>query len=101
MLLDALAIWQHLVNVAGVGRRNQFHFLQAAHAVGLFGAQQVALAGMHAHHFSCRRDLEPLGCAAMRLQFELLYFFCHKYFLSEILLSRTGFSLSGFGYRFD
>jgi hypothetical protein len=52
---------------------------------------------MHAHHFSRRRDLKPLGRAAMRLELELLYLFCHERFLSEILPSRTGFSLSAFG----
>jgi hypothetical protein len=84
------------VDIAGVGRMNLFHFFQAAHPVCLFGSQQVPLAGVHAHHFSCRRDLKPLGGAAMRLEFELLWLFSHENFLSEILLSRTGFSLSGF-----
>ena len=85
------------MDVAGVGRMNLFHFFQAAHPVSLFGAQQVPLAGMHAHHFSRRRDLKPLGGAAMRLELELLWLFSHENFLSEILPSRTGFSLSGFG----
>jgi hypothetical protein len=84
------------VNIAGVGRRNLFHFFQAAHPVGFLSAQQVPLAGMHAHHFSRRRDLKSLGGAAMRLELELLWLFSHENFLSETLLSRTGFSLSGF-----
>jgi hypothetical protein len=50
---------------------------------------------MHAHYFSRRRDLKPLGGAAMRLELELFYFFCHKRFLSEILLCRTGFTGCG------
>jgi hypothetical protein len=74
------------VNVSGVGRGNLFHFFQAAHPVGFFGAEQMALAGMHAHHFSRGRDLKPLGGAAMRLELELLYLFCHERFLSEIFL---------------
>src|SRR4029077_1822679 len=85
----ALAVRQHLVDVAGVRRMNLFHFFQAAHPVGLFGAQQVPLTGMHAHHFSRRGDLKPLGGAAMSLELELLYLFCHERFLSEILPSRT------------
>jgi hypothetical protein len=84
------------MDVAGVGRMNLFHFFQAAHPVRFFGAQEVPLAGMHAHHFSCCRDLKPLGGAAMRLELELLWLFSHENFLSEILLRRTGFSLSGF-----
>jgi hypothetical protein len=84
------------MDIACVGRMNLFHFFQAAHSVRLFGAQQVALAGMHAHHFSRRRDLEPLGGASMRFQFELLWLFPHENFLSETLFSRTGFSLSAF-----
>jgi hypothetical protein len=94
-----LTVRQHLVDVAGVGGMNLLHFFQAAHPVGFFGAQQVPFAGMHAHHFSRRRDLKPLGGAAMRLELEFLWLFSHENFLSEILLSRTGFSLSGFALR--
>ena len=95
-MLPNLAVRQHLMDVAGVRRMNLFHFFQPPHPVGLLGAQQVPLAGVHAHHFSRRRDLEPLGGPAMRLELELLYFFSHDRFLSEILQRRTGFSLSGF-----
>jgi len=70
---------------------NLFHFFQAAHPVGLLGAQQVALAGMHSHHFSGRRNLKPFGGTAMRLELELLYLFSHEHYLSEILPSRAGF----------
>src|SRR6266851_5272007 len=49
---------------------------------------------MHSHHFSCRRDLKPLGGAAMRLELQLLYLFSHEYFLSEIFPSGTGFRLA-------
>jgi hypothetical protein len=63
---------------------NLFQFFQAAHPVGLFSAEQVPLAGMHAHYFSRGRNLKAFGGAAMRLELELLYLFCHKRFLSEI-----------------
>jgi hypothetical protein len=72
------------MDVACVGMMNLFQFFQAAHPVGLFGAEQVALAGMHAHHFPRGRNLEAFCGAAMRLELELLYLFCHKRFLSEI-----------------
>jgi len=78
-----LAVRQHLVDVAGIRRMNLLHFLQAPHPVGFFGAQQVALAGMHTHDFSGRRDLEALGRAAMCLELKLLHLFCHKRFLSK------------------
>ena len=85
------------MDVARIRRGNLFHFFQAAHPVGLLGAQQVPLAGMHAHHFSRRRDFKALGGAAMRLELELLCLFCHERFLSEVLLSRTGVRLRGLG----
>jgi hypothetical protein len=85
------------MDVACVGMMNLFQFFQAAHPVGLFGAEQVALAGMHAHHFPRGRNLEAFCGAAMRLELELLYLFCHERFLSKFLPSRTGFSLSAFG----
>jgi hypothetical protein len=72
------------VHVLGVGGVHLSHFLQAAHAIGFFGAEQVPLAGMHAHDFSGRSNLETLGGAAVRLEFELLYLFCHE-------LDLTGF----------
>jgi hypothetical protein len=78
-----LAIRQHLVDVAGVGRMNLFHFFQTPHPVGLLSAQKMPLAGMHAHHFSRRRDFKPLGGAAMRFELELFYLFCHERFLSD------------------
>src|ERR1700678_335356 len=43
-----------------------------AHAARLLGAQQVALAGTPAHHFSSRRNLEALGGPAVRLCFQFL-----------------------------
>ena len=74
------------------------HLFQAAHAVRFFCAEQVALAGMHAHHFSRGRNLKPLGGSAMRLELQLFYFlFCHRLFLSKFFPSRTGFSLFVFG----
>ena len=72
------------MDVACVSRMNLYQFFQAAHPIGLFGAQQVPLAGMHAHHFSRRRDLKTLGGASVRLELKLFYFFCHERFLSEI-----------------
>src|SRR5580698_5916938 len=76
-----LSVRQHLVHVARIGRRNLLHFFQAAHAICLLRAQQVALAGMHAHHFARRRNFETFGGAAMRLKLQFLYFFCHESFL--------------------
>jgi hypothetical protein len=71
---------------------HKLQFLQPAHPVGPFGAQQVPLPGMHTQNFSGRRNLETLGGAAMRLQLELLYFlFCHQHYLVK-MVSRTGFT---------
>jgi hypothetical protein len=71
---------------------DQLQFLQPAHPVGPFGAQQVPLPGMHTQNFSGRRNLETLGGAAMRLQLELLYFlFCHQHYLVK-LISGAGFT---------
>ena len=39
---------------------------EAAHALGLLGAQQMAFAGMMAHDFAGGSELEALGGAAMR-----------------------------------
>jgi hypothetical protein len=65
---------------------DELQFLQPAHPVGPFGAQQVPLPGMHPQNFSGRRNLETLGGAAMRLQLELLYFlFCHQHYLVKII----------------
>ena len=69
---------------------NSRHLFQAAHPVGLFGAEQVSLAGVHAHHFSGRRDLEALGGASMRLELELLYLFLrHNRYLAEFRFTRV------------
>jgi hypothetical protein len=86
-----LAVRQHFMNVLGVRRMHQLQFLQPAHPVGLLGAQQVPLPGMHSQNFSRRRDLETLGGAPMRLQLELLYLFCHKCYLVRIF-SGAGFT---------
>jgi hypothetical protein len=75
------------VHVPGVGVMDQFQFLQAAHPIGLFGAEQVPLSGMHAQDLSGRRDLEALSGAAMRLEFKLLDLFGHEQFLSVFFLS--------------
>ncbi len=81
-IIAKLSIRQHLMDILGVRRMDQLQFLQPAHPVGLFGAQQVPLPGMHSQDFSCRRNLETLSGAAMRLQLELLYFlFCHQHYL--------------------
>jgi hypothetical protein len=64
---------------------NLAHLLQAPHAVCFLGAQQVPLAGMHAHDFSGRSNLKALGGSAMRFQLKFLYLFCHERFLSKIL----------------
>jgi hypothetical protein len=80
-----LAVRQHPVNVPGVGVMDQLQFLQAAHAIGPLGAEQVPLSGMHAQDFSGRRNFEALGGAAMRLEFKLLYLFGHEHYLSEFL----------------
>jgi hypothetical protein len=45
---------------------------QLALTARLFGAEQVALAGMPAHNFTGGRDFKALGCAAMRLQLHFL-----------------------------
>jgi hypothetical protein len=71
---------------------HELQFLQPAHPVGPFGAQQVPLAGMHTKDFSGRRNLETLGGAAMRLQLELLYlFFRHQHYLVK-MVSGAGFA---------
>lgn len=73
------------MDVLRIRRMHQFQFLQPAHPVGPFGAQQVALPGMHSQDFPRRRNLKTLGGAAMRLQLELLYlFFCHQHYLAII-----------------
>jgi hypothetical protein len=74
------------MHVPGVGVMDQLQFLQAAHPIGLLGAEQVPLSGMHAHDFPGRRDLKALGGSAMRLEFKLLYLFGHEHYLSEIRL---------------
>ena len=56
-----MAEWQTLDHAIGVGRRNVRAFAEAATALGIFGLQQVALAGMGAQHFAARGDLEALG----------------------------------------
>jgi hypothetical protein len=85
-----LAVRQHLVDIAGIGWMNLLQLFQAAHAVCFFRAEQVALAGVHAHHFSRRRNLKPLGGSAVRLELQFLYFlFCHRCFLSKFVPCRT------------
>jgi hypothetical protein len=85
------------VNIACVGWMNLLQLFQAAHAVRFLCAEQVPLAGVHAHYFSGGRNLKPLRGSAMRFELQLLYLlFCHRRFLSKIFTSRTGFSLSGF-----
>ena len=81
---SGLAVRQHLVNIARVGRMNFLQFFQAAHTVRLLRAEQVSLAGVHPHHFSRRSNLKALRGAAMRLELQLLYLlFCHRRFLSK------------------
>jgi hypothetical protein len=59
----------HFGSVAG---RDLDLFSKPPHALGLFCAQQVALAGMMAHYFSGGSNFEALRSAAMRFQF----YFC-------------------------
>jgi hypothetical protein len=93
-----LAVRQHLVNIARVGRMNLLQLFQAAHTVRFLCAEQVPLAGVHAHYFSGGSNLKPLRGSAMRLELQFLYLlFCHRGFLSKIFPRRTGFSLSDFG----
>ena len=46
------------VNVRGI---NKLGRAQRTTALGTFALQQMAFASTHTHHFSSRRDLEPLG----------------------------------------
>ena len=78
-----LAVRQHAPHMLDVGRMHQRQLLQMAHALGLLGAHQVALARMPAEHLAAGGDLESLGGAAMRLQFQFCFRTC---FLATMLV---------------
>ncbi len=59
------AVRKHLPGLGQVGLVDQRQLLELAHALGSLGAQQVALAGMHAQNLAGRGDLEALLRAAM------------------------------------
>ena len=100
-VLQNLTVWQHLMDVARIGRMNQFHFFQAAHAIGFLGAKQVPLAGVHPQNFSGRRNLEPLSGAAVRLKFQLLCLFRHEPILAQIFCGFLLLTLSLAAIRFS
>src|ERR1700736_3575231 len=58
----------HVQLVRGAHQRE---LLQLAHAAGFLGAEQVALARMHAKNFACSGNLETLLSAPVRLQLHL------------------------------
>jgi hypothetical protein len=60
---------KHLHGFSEVGVVDLGHLLELAHALGRFGSEQVALAGMHPKQFSGAGDFEAFGGAAMRLEF--------------------------------
>ncbi len=66
-----LAVGQLPMNLGSVSGRHFDLFAEAAHALGFLGSEQVALAGMMAHDFAGKRELEALGGATMRFQFYL------------------------------
>ena len=68
-----LPVRQHPLDVFHVRRMHQRHFLQMAHALWQLGAHQVPLARVRTQNFARRSDLEPLGGAAMRLQFQFYF----------------------------
>src|SRR5258708_30270262 len=65
------AVRKHLPGLGQVGFVDQRQLLELAHALGSLGAQQVALAGMHAQNLAGRGDLEALLRAAMGLELQL------------------------------
>src|SRR4029453_6810536 len=64
-------VGKHLHGFAEVGVADLGQLLELAHALGGFGAKQVAFAGMHTNELAGASDLETFGGAAMR--FELLF----------------------------
>jgi hypothetical protein len=75
----ALAVRQLAMNLRRIAGRDLDLLSQAPHALGLLGAEQVALSGVPAHHFSRRRQLKSLRRASMGLRFDLCsWFSCHN-----------------------
>jgi len=70
------AVRKHLPGLGQVGLVDQRQLLELAHALGSLGAQQVALAGMHAQNLAGRGDLEALLRAAMGLELNLASWNC-------------------------
>jgi hypothetical protein len=62
------AVRKQQLNVGFVSGVHQRELLQLAHAAGGFGAEQVALAGVHAKDFSGGGDFEAFFCTAVSLQ---------------------------------
>jgi hypothetical protein len=62
------SIRKHLPQGPHVGLAHQRQLLQLAHAPGLLGAQQMALAGVHPLDFPGGGNFKALSRAAMRLQ---------------------------------
>jgi hypothetical protein len=63
----SLRVRKHLPNGSYVPLADQRELLQFPHAAGLFRAEQMAFAGVHAENFAGRGDLEAFGGAAMGL----------------------------------
>src|SRR6185437_8268075 len=71
-MLTVAAVWQLEPDLRGIARRHFDLFLQPAHPLRLLRAEQMPLAGVHAHDFSRRSDLETLGRSSMGLQLNFL-----------------------------
>ena len=61
-------VGQHLHGLERIGFADPGQLFELTHALGLFGAEQVALAGVHANQLAGAGNLEALGGAAMGLE---------------------------------
>ncbi len=67
------AVRHHLPDGVDVGLVDFGQLLEFAHALGGLGAEQVALARMHANDFAIRGNLKTLTRAAMGLQLQFWF----------------------------
>ena len=67
----SLSVRKQQLHVQPVRGAHQRELLQLAHAAGFLGAQQMALARMHAKNFAGGGHLETLFSAAVSLQLHL------------------------------